>query len=190
LRERGGRFLDAPVSGSRKPAVDGTLLIMAGGPPEVIEAARPVLEAMGRVKRVGDVGQGMAMKLVLNGLGAHMLTGFTAMLSFGARQGLRPRDMLEVIGGGAFSSPLYAGKGEKILKRDFLPDFTLALMLKDQDLVLETAMVAGHAMPTLHAIRDVLDAAVGEGFGDDDLCGLVRFFEAWTGVPVVEKLQK
>ena len=73
----GGRFLDAPVSGTRKPAVDGKLLIMAGGDAEDVERARPVLETMGRVIHMGGVGQGMATKLVLNGLGAHMLTGFS-----------------------------------------------------------------------------------------------------------------
>ena len=56
-RARGARFLDAPVSGTRKPAVDGTLLIMVGGPDEALERARPVLETMGRLKPVGPVGR-------------------------------------------------------------------------------------------------------------------------------------
>lgn len=187
VRLRGGRFLDAPVSGTRKPAEEGTLLIMVGGAADALELARPVLEAMGRVKHMGPVGQGMAMKLVLNALGAHMLTGFAAVMTLGVKQGLKPRDLLEVISGGAFASPLYASKGEKILRRDFSPDFTLALMLKDQDLVLESARALGYPMPTLHAIRDVLDHALAEGLGDEDLCGLVRLFEKWAEVAVVEK---
>ena len=184
VRARGARFVDAPVSGTRKPAVEGTLLIIAAGAPEDIERVRPVLEAMGRVRHVGAVGQGMAMKLVLNGLGAHMLTGFTAMLAFGARQGLAASDMLDIIGGGAFSSPLYAGKGPRIVARDFVADFTLALMLKDQELVLATARSLDYPMPTEQAIRDVLARAVADGFADDDLCGVVQLFEKWSGVPV------
>lgn len=184
VRARGARFVDAPVSGTRKPAVDGTLLIMAGGDAADIQRARPVLETMGRVVAVGGVGQGMAMKLVLNGLGAHMMTGFAAMLTFGVRHGLDARVMLEVIGGGAFSSPLYATKGPRIFARNFDPDFTLALMHKDQTLVLETAQMLGYAMPTLAAIRDVLAQAVAAGYGDGDLCGVVRLFEDWAGVTV------
>ena len=116
VRARGGRFVDAPVSGTRKPAVDGKLVIMAGGDPADVERARPLLEAMGRVVPVGAVGQGMAAKLVLNGLGAHMMTGFAAMLVLAARLGLDLDAMLEVIGAGAFSSPLYAGKGPRMLR--------------------------------------------------------------------------
>jgi 3-hydroxyisobutyrate dehydrogenase-like beta-hydroxyacid dehydrogenase len=184
VRARGGRFVDAPVSGTRKPAVDGTLLIMAGGEPADVERARPVLEAMGRIVVVGGVGQGMAMKLVLNGLGAHMMTGFAAMLVLGARHGLAPRAMLEVIGGGAFSSPLYAGKGPRIFARDFSPDFKLSLMKKDQELVLATADALGYDMPSLRTIRDVLEQAVAAGFGDGDLSGVIRLFESWAGITV------
>lgn len=183
---RGGRFLDAPVSGTRKPAVEGKLLIIAGGDTDDVERVRPALTAMGRVIHVGAVGQGMAMKLVLNGLGAHMMTGFAAVLVLGARQGLGAKVMLEVIQSGAFSSPLYAGKGPRIMARDFAPDFTLALMRKDQELVLQTARELGYAMPTERAIRDVLDAALADGLGDEDLCGVVQLFERWAGVTVAE----
>ena len=183
-RARGAHFLDAPVSGTRKPAEDGTLLIMAGGDEDVFARARPALEAMGRPRRMGPVGQGMAMKLVLNGLGAHMMTGFAAVLTLGRTQGLATDDMLAVIGGGAFSSPLYAGKGPRIKQRDFRPDFTVALMRKDQDLVLRTAASVGFAMPTLAAIRDVLDQAIAAGYGELDLSGVVRLFEDQAGVLV------
>ena len=184
VRARGGRFVDAPVSGTRQPAIDGKLLIMAGGDPVDVERVRPVLEAMGRVVAVGGAGQGMAMKLVLNGLGAHMMTGFAAVLVLGVRQGLDPRTMLEVIGAGAFASPLYAGKGPRMFAREFAPDFTLQLMHKDQELVLATAGALGYEMPTLRVIGDVLAQAMAAGFGDGDLSGVIRLFEEWAGVTV------
>src|SRR5207249_3701783 len=147
-------------SGTRGHAVDGKLLIMTGGAAADLERARPVLEAMGRVVHMGPVGQGMATKLVLNGLGAHMLTGFCAMMTLGVRQGLDARRLLVVIQGGAFSSPLYGGKGPRIFARDFSADFKLSLMLKDQELVLQTAAELGYAMPSLAAIREILISAV------------------------------
>jgi 3-hydroxyisobutyrate dehydrogenase-like beta-hydroxyacid dehydrogenase len=182
VRARGGRFVDAPVSGTRKPAVDAKLVIMAGGDPADVARARPLLETMGRVVPVGAVGQGMAAKLVLNGLGAHMMTGFAAMMVLAARLGLDLRAMLEVIGSGAFSSPLYASKGPRMMARDFDADFTLTLMHKDQELVIATAAENGYAMPTLAAIRDVLAEAIAAGYGDGDLSGVVRLFEDWAGV--------
>ena len=187
VRARGGRFVDAPVSGTRKPAVDGKLVIMAGGDPADVERARPLLEAMGRVVPVGGVGQGMAAKLVLNGLGAHMMTGFAAMLVLAARLDLDLRAMLEVIGSGAFSSPLYTSKAPRMLARDFAADFTLALMHKDQELVLATAAEHGYAMPTLATIRDVLAEGIAAGYGDGDLSGIVRLFEDWAKVKISER---
>ncbi len=184
LAARSVAFIDAPVSGTRGPAVDGKLLIMAGGSDADLARARPVLEAMGRVVHAGTVGQGMATKLVLNGLGAHMLSGFCAMMTLGVRQGLDARRLLDVIQAGAFSSPLYAGKGPRIFARNFDADFTLSLMLKDQELVLKTARQLGYEMPTLQAIREVLMEGVEAGFGEGDLSGLVRLFEAWAGVTV------
>jgi 3-hydroxyisobutyrate dehydrogenase-like beta-hydroxyacid dehydrogenase len=180
VRACGGRFVDAPVSGTRKPAVDGKLVIMAGGEPADLARARPLLEAMGRVVAVGAVGQGMAAKLVLNGLGAHMMTGFAAMLVLAARLDVDLDAMLEVIGGGAFSSPLYASKAPRMRARDFAADFTLKLMHKDQELVLATAAAHGYAMPTLATIRDVLAQAIAAGYGDGDLSGVVRLFEDWA----------
>jgi len=181
VRARGGRFLDAPVSGTRKPAVEGKLVIMAGGDPADLERVRPVLELMGRVVHMGAVGQGMATKLVLNGLGAHMMTGFAAMMVLGKKQGLRPRALLDVIGAGAFSSPLYAGKGPRMMARDFDADFTLRLMHKDQELVLATAGRLGYEMPTLAAIRDVLGRAIEAGYGEAFVRELEGFWEAATG---------
>jgi 3-hydroxyisobutyrate dehydrogenase-like beta-hydroxyacid dehydrogenase len=181
---RGVTLLDAPVSGSRKPAVDGTLLLMAGGDARDVERARPALEAMGRVLHVGPRGAGAATKLVLNGLGAHMMVGYAASLVLAARLGLDPERTAQVIQSGAFSSPLYAIKTAKILDRDFAPDFSLALMLKDQDLVLATAAAAGVELPTLEAIRAQVARAVAAGLGELDLCAVVRLFEAQAGVTV------
>jgi 3-hydroxyisobutyrate dehydrogenase-like beta-hydroxyacid dehydrogenase len=178
VRARGGAFIDAPVAGTRAPAEKGALLVLAGGAAADVARARPVLEAMGDVWHLGEVGRGAAMKLVLNGVGAHMMAGLGALLCLGAAHGLEARTMLDVIQASAFFSPLYGAKGKKILARDFSADFTLALMLKDQELVLDAARAASYPMPTEQTVRDLLAAATAAGLGDGDLCGLVRHFEA------------
>ncbi|MSP59334.1 MAG: NAD(P)-dependent oxidoreductase [Myxococcales bacterium] len=181
---RGVDLLDAPVSGSRRPAEDGTLLILAGGDAAAVERARPVLEAMGRVRHVGPSGAGSATKLVLNSLGAHMMAGYTAALVLAAKLGLDPARTVEVIQGGAFASPLYAAKTPKVLAGDFTPDFRLALMLKDQELVIATARALGLDLPTLEAVRALCERAVAAGYGELDLTALIRVLEDQAGITV------
>ena len=106
------------------------------------------------------------------------------MMTLGVRQGLDARRLLEVIQAGAFSSPLFGGKGPRIFAREFGADFKLSLMLKDQELVLRTAEALGYPMPTLAAIRELLSKGVEAGYGEGDLSGLIRLFEAWAGVTV------
>ncbi len=175
--QRGIELVDAPVSGSRRPAEEGTLLILAAGERAGVERVRPLLETMGEVHYVGPSGSGAAMKLVLNGLGAHMLTGFTSMLVLGKRLGLAPERILEVVQSGAFSSPQFTTKGSKILARDFSPDFRMALFLKDQELVLKTAESLGMPLPVLESIRVQIAAAVTAGWGELDLSALIQQFE-------------
>ena len=111
-----------------------------------------------------------------------MMVGFSAALILGRKLGLPARAMLDVIGAGAFSSPLFTGKGPRMVARDFAADFTVKLMHKDQELVLNTASALGYAMPTQAAIRDVLAQAIDAGFGDGDLSSVIRLFEQWAGV--------
>jgi 3-hydroxyisobutyrate dehydrogenase-like beta-hydroxyacid dehydrogenase len=180
---RGVRFIDAPVSGSRAPAVAGRLLVLAGGEAADLARVLPVLETMGRVLHVGPVGAGAALKLAVNALGAHMMVGVAASLVLAARLGVDPAVALDAIQAGAFAAPLHARHGDRILDGNFAaPDFTVALFRKDAELALAAARAAGYDMPTLEAIRRVADEAVAAGQGDDDLAGLVRRFEARAGV--------
>lgn len=182
VRARRCVFIDAPVSGTKKPAVEGRLLIMAGGDEFDVDRARPALEALGTVLYVGPVGAGSSMKLVLNALGAHMITGLASSLVLAKKLGLDPKLALDVIEEGAFTSPLFESKGKRMLERDFTPDFRLVLLLKDVELVLRTGGDAGVDMPTLERIRDVLLDAVAVGLGELDMSGLVQLLERAVGM--------
>src|SRR5262249_7107659 len=99
----GARFVDAPVSGSVAPAGQGELAALVGGSLRSVERARPVLDALcKRIIHAGGVGQGQALKVVLNGLGAHHLVGFTSMLALGERAGLARDIVLDAFTTGAF----------------------------------------------------------------------------------------
>lgn len=175
---RGGRFLDVPVVGSRRPAEAGTLLLLAGGASDDLERVRAVLEPMGRILAVGPVGAGSALKLVCNSLGAHMLVGLASSLVMARAAGIDPALALEAIQRSAFAAPGHAAKGARILDGDFAnPDFTLRLMKKDQALALATAEAAGLSLPSLAGIVEVIDRALALGHGEDDLSAVVRGVE-------------
>jgi 3-hydroxyisobutyrate dehydrogenase-like beta-hydroxyacid dehydrogenase len=183
LAARGVALIDAPVSGSRVPAEEGSLVVLAGGPSAAIDRVLALLQVFGTVRRTGPSGSGAATKLVFNQLGAHMLAGLVSGLVLGVGLGLEPRELLASIEQGSFRSAMFAHNGARIIEGRFEPaDFSVELLLKDQQLVLEAARRAGVELPTLIAVRDLIARAVREGEGDKDLCAVVRVLERMSGV--------
>jgi 3-hydroxyisobutyrate dehydrogenase-like beta-hydroxyacid dehydrogenase len=171
----GARFVDAPVSGTVGPATRGELVALVGGTIRSVERLRPVLDAMcRRVIHAGNVGQGQALKVVLNGLGAHHFLGLASMLALSERAGLARDIVLEAVTNGAFATPSYVGKRDKLLVRDFTPDFRLALALKDVALNVRLQHECGLALPVLRAIAAELERAVALGLGDLDLFAIEK----------------
>lgn len=175
VASRGGSFVDAPVSGTLGPAERGELLALVGAEPEDLARAEPVLRAMCRgFVHAGPVGQGQALKVVLNGLGAHHLVAFASMLALGERAGLSREVLLEAFTTGAFASPSYVGKKAKVLAGDYTPEFTLAHTAKDVGLTAELAREVGMAVPVVDAISGEVQRAVDLGLGELDLFALER----------------
>ncbi len=178
VEDAGGSFVDAPVSGSVGPAQRGELLALVGGSDADVARATPVLEAMcSRILRAGGVGQGQALKVVLNGVGAHQLVAFTSMLALGERAGLARETLVEAFTSGAFATPSYVGKRERVLAGRYTePDFTLALALKDGALNVALQQEVGLALPVHREIAREIAQAVGAGLGSLDLFALETFF--------------
>jgi len=175
----GARFIDAPVSGSIGPAARGELVALVGARPEDLETARPVLTAMcGRIVHAGGVGQGAALKVILNAVGSFHLVAFTSMLVVGQRAGLSREALVEAFTSGAFASPSYVSKRPKVLARDYSPEFSLALTLKDAGLAMDLEGEVGLSIPAFAEIRRELEEAVLEGLGEEDLFALEKHFLA------------
>lgn len=176
--EHGARFVDAPVSGSVGPAGRGELVALVGGSVRSVERARPVLEALcKKMIHAGAVGQGQALKIVLNGLGAHHLVAFTSMLALGGRAGLARDVVLDAFTTGAFATPSYIGKRDKVLTRDYTPEFSLALALKDCLLATELQDEVGLRLPVHRAILADVEAGVAhDGLGELDLFALEKHY--------------
>jgi 3-hydroxyisobutyrate dehydrogenase-like beta-hydroxyacid dehydrogenase len=178
VQAAGGRFVDAPVSGTVGPAERGELLAMVGGADEDVARVTPVLQTMcKRILRAGGAGQGQALKVVLNGLGSHHFVAFASMLALGERAGLARETLVDAFTSGAFAAPAYVGKRERVLAGRYEdPDFTLALALKDGALNLALQQEVGLVLPVQREIAREVAQAVAEGLGELDLYGIEKYF--------------
>jgi len=183
LRERGADSLEAPVTGSKKGANEGTLLLMTGGDRAVHDELMPVMMAMGsRAIYCGEMGQGSTMKLIGNSLISFMLEGLCEGIVVGRKAGLSLETIVEVVQASGYSSPYYAFKGTQIRERDFSTHFALELLHKDQTLMLEEANVQRAPMPGLAAIREVFQAGRAQGIGAEDIAAVIKVLEKAAGL--------
>ena len=161
-------FVDAPVSGSKAPALHGQLLILASGPVEAEPIVRPALSAIGRrTVWLGEAGQGTRMKLVVNAYMAILIEGVAEALELAARLGIDTAKLSEVIEGGPLDAPIADAKLHKMERGDFAPEFPLEWALKDVDLALG---VSGDERPPLLAtLSRQWHGAVDEGLGREDV---------------------
>ncbi|SMC22760.1 2-hydroxy-3-oxopropionate reductase [Desulfacinum hydrothermale DSM 13146] len=178
----GGRFLDAPVSGSKVPAEQATLVILVGGDPALIDQMEPLLLTMGKkVVRCGAVPAGTAMKLMINLLLGTMMVDLAEALVFGSRLGLDMEAMLETIASGAMAAPLFALKGKAIAQGDYTKHFPVDLVFKDLNLVLTEAGSLGCPLPATAACREAYNAARAMGWGDEDMAAVFKVLDRLAG---------
>ncbi len=163
-------FVDAPVLGTRKPAEDGALVVLASGPDAARDTVAPVFDAIGsRTMWVGEAGAGSRLKLVANGWVLTVLEGIADSLALARDLGLDPRLFLDAVAGGAMDAPYVQLKGAAMLEDRMEPAFALAGALKDADLILEAAAEVGTDLALLPGAREHLSRAVDAGHGDLDM---------------------
>jgi len=183
LADRGLHTLDAPVSGGVARAEKGDLLIMAGGPQDLFEELRPVLEAMGSsVVHCGPrVGDGQAVKLVNQLLcGVHIAAAAEA-LAYAESLGLDPRFVFETIRHGAANSFMLEDRGERMLEEEYVPPKSaLDIFVKDMGLVGKAAEERGFEAPLAAAALEMYLAGRDAGLGAEDDSGVIRVFRRQT----------
>ena len=173
----GGRFLEAPVAGSRPQAEAGQLIYFLGGAAEVVQAARPVLETLGgALHRVGPAGTAAVVKLAVNALFGVQVAAVAEILGLVRKAGLDPEAVAAVLGATPAASPAAKGAAGLMLAGTFAPMFPVDLVEKDFGYVAEAAAAAGAEMPTAAAVRDVYARAKTAGFGGDNIAGVARLF--------------
>ena len=175
-REKGALFLEAPVAGSRKPAEEGTLTIMAAGDRALYDKSLPALEKMGKkILFLGEVGNGTRMKLANNLVMGGMLAALCEGLSLAAKSGLEPHQLLEVLDSGAMTNPMFRLKGGMIAEGgEFPAAFPLKHMQKDLRLALQLADQIGQPLFAAAAVNELFKTALREGLGDCDFAAVSR----------------
>ena len=173
--ERGVRFVNAPVLGSRPAAEQGKLTVLAAGDAAAIDEVEPILRTLGStVVRVGEVGQGSTLKLCMNLLVGGLTELLAEAIVLAERAGLAPDVMRETLMASVLSSPFLAYKAPQLLERQFSPLFTTKLLLKDLDLALAVARDEGVPLPGTAAIREVYAQAAGAGYADQDFAAVIE----------------
>jgi 3-hydroxyisobutyrate dehydrogenase len=163
-------FVDAPVLGTRKPAEDGTLVVLASGPDDARDTVAPVLDAIGsRTVWLGEAGQATRLKLVANSWVLTVVEGIAEALTLASALGVDPHRFLDVVKGGAMDAPYVQLKGSAMLDGDFTPSFGLDGAAKDADLIVQAARAAGADVAVIEAVQQHFARALAAGHGDKDV---------------------
>jgi 3-hydroxyisobutyrate dehydrogenase len=172
----GFRFLDAPVTGSTPQATAAELKFLVGGDVDVLEAARPVLSAMGSViHHVGPVTSGARLKLINNFMVGVQGAALAEAIAMVERGEFGPNAM-EILLGGAAGSPMVKGLAARIASGDQTVNFPLRLMAKDLSYARREATALGLELQTAIGAQKVFEEAMAQGHGDRDMSAVVAQF--------------
>ncbi len=172
-KARGAAYLDSPVSGSIAQARGRELVFMVGGDAAAFDKTQPLYKAMGRMTtRMGESGAGATIKLINNMLSGTVNTAIAEAMSVAEAAGLDPDATFAVLNEGAAASRLTRTKMEKIRKRDFSPQFQLALMEKDLRYFLALAQEVDRPTPVASIVRSQMQAARRSDYGGLDVAAI------------------
>lgn len=178
LTERGARALDAPVSGGEPGAISATLSIMVGGEADDFQRAMPLFEAMGKtIVHVGGPGAGQIVKACNQMVVAINYAAVSEALVLGAKAGVDPEKIVQVLSGGLASSRVMELKGANMIAHKFQPGFRIDLHRKDLGIALATAGANGVPVPATALVGQLFEALAAGGNGDLDHSALVTAYE-------------
>lgn len=179
VKSTGALFLEAPVSGSKKPAEDGQLIFLTAGDKDLYDTISPFLDIMGKSRfYLGNVGNGAAMKLVVNMIMGSMMASFSEGLLLTEKVGLDPKVLVEVVSQGAISAPMYSTKGPSMIQSLYPTAFPLKHQQKDMRLALGLAESVSQSTPIAAAANELYKVAKSHGLGDQDFSAVIEALKA------------
>jgi 3-hydroxyisobutyrate dehydrogenase len=171
--ERGVAIVDCPVIGTKQPAEQGKLIVLAAGPDEAREPCEPVFDAIGQktvwFKRPCGASR---MKVVVNSWLLALTGGLAETIAVARALDVDPKDFLEILEGAPMGSPYAQLKGKSMIEHSYEPAFPLRLAAKDASLVEEAAKANGLDPEVLRAVRALYERAAAEGHGDEDMAAV------------------
>jgi 3-hydroxyisobutyrate dehydrogenase-like beta-hydroxyacid dehydrogenase len=177
VEEAGAGHLDSPVSGSVSVVERGELTIMAGGRGDDLDAARPVLDVLAtRIFHMGDHGSGAAMKLAVNAVVGALNLAVAEALVLAEKAGIERSTAYEVFASSVVAAPYVLYKRDAFEQPEETPvAFSLNLVAKDLDLILELARRVGASMEQAAVNREAVRRALAAGFGDADISAIAEY---------------
>ena len=171
--KKGVAYLEAPVSGSVKPAEDAALIILAGGSKEAFDKAKPVLDCLGkRVMHLGDCGNASLAKLAINLLVGFNVQGLAETMIFARRHGIDANDMLTIINEGGCGNGITKAKTPLLLSGDYKPAFSVKNTAKDMRLIKN----AGIETPMAETLINTYQTALKK-HADEDMMAVIKVFD-------------
>jgi 2-hydroxy-3-oxopropionate reductase len=186
--EKGVAVLDAPVSGGDKGAIAGTLSIMVGGEEADFERAKPIFEAVGKtIVHVGAAGAGQTVKACNQVVVAINFAAVSEALVLGARAGVDPEKIIQVLNGGLAASRVMEMRGPTMIEHNFEPGFRVNLHRKDLNIALSTGKSYDVPLPVTALVGQFFDALNAKGRGEMDHSSLLSLFEDMAGYQIGEE---
>jgi 3-hydroxyisobutyrate dehydrogenase len=174
IRAHGGAYVEAPVSGSLKPAQDGQLVGMLAGEEAAMAQVRPLLAPMcHQVFVCGDVPKALTMKIAINLFLIPLVTSLAETFHFAARQGLDVRQLQAILDAGPMASSVSRVKGAKLASGDLSVQAAITDVLKNSQLTTDAARKAMIATPVLDVCEALYREAVARGDGGLDMAGVI-----------------
>ncbi len=174
-QRRGNELLDAPVTGSRTQSEGGQLSFLVGGSAAALASATPILNAMSKeIVHLGPIGSGAKMKLINNFLCGVQAASLAEALVWIERSGLDRDKSLAILKSGAPGSPLLGAMSTRMVNRDYTVNFLLRLLSKDMLYAGKEASSCNVALKTGETARALMEAAIAEGYGEQDMSSLVE----------------
>ncbi len=179
IRAAGGRYVEAPVSGSRKPAEEGKLVCMLAGDRAALADIPGLLAPMCHTQVVcGAVPKAILMKLSVNVLLISMITALAEAVHFASLNGIDLKQFVDVLLAGPMASDVLRVKAPKLVGQDFSTQASIGNVFENSRLIVEAARQAGAAVPLSEICLSLYDQARRNGFGTMDMIAVIKSMEA------------
>ncbi len=178
LSEVGVEMIDAPVSGGVQGAIDGALVIMAGGKCEVLERVQPMFSVLGKkVVHIGEIGAGQVAKLCNQMVMVNTIQAVAEALHFASAAGVDPAAVWQALTGGSAGSRVLEVSGKRMVEGNFTGGMVAASQHKDYGILMSEAFRSGVPLPVAGQVWQQLNVLMGQGWGGDDTANLLRVLE-------------